>query len=302
MSDPVQDATQAESSTVHISHPFRIPIFQWQIDEADDLNAQLRDAILQQYESTDGIQVSNRDGGWHSKKNLQDWSAPGVEQFMRHIGSGVRDIVRQTVDEPERAHLDNWLIEAWANVNVKGARNESHAHGGRKRPTLWSGIYYLDSGMADGGGDIQGGTVFEDRIGVPRAMDDTDYAVPQEEVIEPESGLMVMFPSTLHHRVEPYLGDTRRITIAWNLYHPRFRVPCYDETSSSQTVRGSRALWHAVELAKVAKGIARRPSVVVSKLLGGSGRGESEQPSRSNHKGSLGLKDRSVSPLHVPQS
>lgn len=298
----MRDTTSSEAASVRIKQPFRIPIIQWHVEGADDLNAQLADTILARYEMTDGIQVSNRDGGWHSKKTLQDWSAPGIDQLMQHIGDGVRDIVQHTVDEPQPTHFDRWLIEAWANVNVKGARNESHAHGGRVRPTLWSGIYYVDPGRTTDDGSAGGRTVFEDRIGVPRLMDASGTATPQEMTIEPQAGMMVMFPSTLHHRVEPYLGDTRRITIAWNLYHPLFRVPQYEEPSDKpRTVRGSRALWHAVQLLKTGKGVVRSPFTALRKLVGSSPSPNQRPPAgdRAEVPPMDGLKGRTVSRLQV---
>lgn len=175
------------------------------------------------------------------------------------------------------------IIEAWGNVNVKGARNASHDHYSESRGTLWSGIYYVDPGRVSGENSIEGRTVFEDQVGVPREKIDNDDPFSHELSVEPEPGVMVMFPATLHHRVEPYLGDELRVTIAWNLYHPGFEIPQYgDSEGPYQTIWGSRTAWHAGQVLKAVKGVVkgtvRRPVALLNGILNrqqeGAGSGE----------------------------
>ena len=72
-------------------------------------------------------------------------------------------------------------------MNERGDYNRRHSHPG---PWTRSGVYVVE-------GD-SGALVFE----------------PDELVIAPQPGLLVLFPSTLWHRVEPC--TSRRITIAVN--------------------------------------------------------------------------------------
>jgi len=81
------------------------------------------------------------------------------------------------------------LHSAWANINGPGDFNRAHTHGVRFER---SGVYIVE-------GDA-GALVFE----------------PDEIAIEPEPGKLILFPSGMRHRVEPYQGDTQRITIAFN--------------------------------------------------------------------------------------
>ena len=80
------------------------------------------------------------------------------------------------------------LYYAWANVNEAGQYNRSHHHGSPAFSR--SGVYVVE-------GDT-GALVFE----------------PDEIVIMPRPGALVLFPATQWHRVEPC--DSRRITIAFN--------------------------------------------------------------------------------------
>lgn len=111
-------------------------------------------------------------------------------------------------------------------MNEKGSYNESHVHYSWSNLPLWSGIYYVDPGQLSDGGRVGGETVFkvEDPIGIARPSENNGDALVHEVEIPPEPG-MVLFPSTLRHHVEPYRGDSQRITTAWNLFYSRFHIP-----------------------------------------------------------------------------
>ncbi len=83
------------------------------------------------------------------------------------------------------------VFYAWANINEPGDFNRSHDHACES----WraSGVLFV----AGRSGDL----VFEEPWGDVR--------------VHPEPGLLVVFPATTRHRVEP--GVERRITVAFNL-------------------------------------------------------------------------------------
>lgn len=206
---------------------FSVPIFAGLVGDGE-LNDQLRQAVLAERKKSGGVNVSNR-GGWHSNRDLQDWEHPGVGRLLGHIDAALREVVRHTVDDPDPELLEGWLIRAWANVNTRGASNDSHSHFWGMRRTMWSGVYYVDPGSSTDGAAVEGQTVFEDRIGVPRVLGEDGRPFGRELVVAPQAGRLLLFPGTLRHRVEPYRGDGERITIAWNLYHPLFAVPLYPD-------------------------------------------------------------------------
>ncbi len=243
-------------SGVEVLFPFRIPVFRYRTGDPE-LNEQLRATILERYERSEGLQNSNRGGGWQSHHNLQEWSGPGIDRLVQTIGDFARQMVSCTVEEPQPSHYENWLVEAWGNVNVQGARNASHDHFTESRGTLWSGVYYVDPGQTSGREGAGGRTIFEDRVGVPRRRSDGG-SFAQEFTVDPKPGLMIAFPATLRHRVEPYLGGDLRITIAWNLYNPEFRIPKYDD-DKTQEVWESKTIWHVSEILKAAKIVISHP-------------------------------------------
>lgn len=260
-------AVSNSETQIRVTHPFQIPIFVW--EEPDQaLNEQLSEAILDRYGRLEGKSHSNR-GGWQSPYTLHRWSEPGVRRLLEKIDEMIRYAVEATVDRPTPSHFDDWLIEAWGNVNVRGARNVSHTHGTPSRPALWSGIYYVQPGQSSDDDDVGGQTVFEDRVGMPREVVRTEDPFSKEITVEPKPGLMVLFPSTLRHRVEPYHGDELRITIAFNLYHSGFAIPGYSEYAEEEqekSIYGSRTLWHAGQILNGVKSVLSNPSRLLQRV------------------------------------
>jgi hypothetical protein len=113
-------------------------------------------------------------------------------------------------------------IEAWANVNRRGDYNAAHIH---EPKYIWSGVYYVDPGDAE---PASGCIKFEDRSGVAKEIVHNPDPFEREVAVKPEAGLMLMFPVTLFHYVEPYLGQSPRISIAFNLANAGFTIPVYD--------------------------------------------------------------------------
>lgn len=274
--DRISCVDLTEYSNIDVLYPFRVPIFRYKVEDAE-LNKQLRAAILDRYEGKPGVgdaeelQNSNRGGGWQSRHELHEWSSSGISRLLRRIEAFAHAVVRSTVEDPMPAHFEDWLVEAWANVNARGARNASHDHYSEPRGTLWSGIYYVDPGDTSGKQSVGGKTVFEDQVGVPREVYRDEDPFAHEFSVEPEPGTMVLFPATLRHRVEPYRGDGLRVTIAWNLYHPGFEIPHYGGTETTyQTLWGSRTLWHVGQILNTVKGVAAgvvyRPAALMRAL------------------------------------
>jgi uncharacterized protein (TIGR02466 family) len=263
---------------INEKYSFNAPIFWERMNDVGSKNS-LREEILRRSEETEGVQGSNREGGWQSRHNLHQWDAPGIDALLQGIQDLVREAVKATVENPDESHFDDWRLHAWANVNEKGAYNESHDHYTWSNLPLWSGIYYVDPGQSSDGGPVGGETVFEleDPIGIARPKQCNGDALVHEVTIEPQSGLMVLFPSTLRHRVEPYRGDSRRITIAWNLFHSLFHIPDSGGEDSSSAQR-SQTLWHAKQILSSVSGVVRNPSILLRKLgvLGNRAHGDDE--------------------------
>lgn len=182
-----------------------------------DDNATLARAILAREAAGVGVTHSNM-LGWQSADDFAAW---GGAAGAKVIGCARALADRLTGDRAGNRVQVEWFVNAWANVNRRGHANQAHAHPG----ALWSGCYYVAvPEEAEAGGGLE--------IMDPRGMAPAMYApelapalagcrtMGGSEVIPPETGLMLLFPAWLVHGVRPYLGDSPRISIAFNFALP----------------------------------------------------------------------------------
>jgi uncharacterized protein (TIGR02466 family) len=223
---------------------FPTPLLTYRWPESEALNHELEGVILGKMEEARGRSLwsGSNIGGWHSPKDLHIWPQPCIARLSERIHALVREMVARCVPDPLPEHFENWAFHAWANVSSRGAKNASHVHSHEKM-TIWSGIYYVDSGTDPADNDAGGLTRFEDRSGVPREIIRNHDPFARDFSVQPQPGLMVLFPSTLWHRVEPFLGSGRRITIAFNLTHRDFIIPDYSTAETSPAVGFRSWMW-----------------------------------------------------------
>ena len=196
---------------------FATPLLTTQLDNFAALNEQLKKVIYAQQAGNDGVQKSNT-GGWHSNDDMLRW-APDEAKAL--LGAAMALCAKYTADIHPAGKRDfEFNANMWANINRKGHANAEHTHPG----CLWSGAYYVDDGLEDSlnaGGEI----VFEDPRYPMTAMYQPSLVVrepsgdPQysQHAVTPISGMMVMFPSWLRHKVRVYHGNRYRISVAFNL-------------------------------------------------------------------------------------
>ena len=172
--------------------------------------------ILERESRNQGVQHSNL-GGWQSSWDFEDWGGAAAKQLL----DAARELAtRLTSDRSGNTVRISWKTNAWANVNRRGHGNEFHTHPG----AYWSGTYYVDDGGIGVDHALGGAFEIQDPRGVAPAMYAPllGFAVPggqsagASELIFPQSGQFVLFPSWLQHGVRPYLGDRTRISVAFN--------------------------------------------------------------------------------------
>jgi len=151
--------------------------------------------------------------GWHSGELLVEPKGP-VAQLEKMIMSAVNDyclaVPMDLVHPWLLGRPKNFGLSAWGVVMDRQGYQLAHIH-----PSAWlSGVYYPkipkvihvdDPGHA---GWIEFG----------RAPDDFHVTVePVVKLIQPEEGLMLLFPSYYYHRTKPFESDETRISIAFDI-------------------------------------------------------------------------------------
>lgn len=191
-------------------------------EDSETLNSELANLVLVKEVADPGISTTNV-GGWHSKKNFQSWNGECVLTLLRRIRVFGAFMVNEACGTSFLTLPADWEIQAWANINRAGDRNKFHTH--VRNSNLWSGIYYVQSGTSQMDNEEVARTVFVDQF-QPTAKSDEDRR--SRFCVDPVPGLMLLFPSSLGHRVEEHVGDSERITVAFNLKHVNFSTLYYD--------------------------------------------------------------------------
>ena len=162
---------------------------------------------------------SNNVGGWKSADTFLSWPYPGVAELARAVqvrasahdvadafGELQRRLVRQN------AKFDDWRdnrsLVGWAMVNGKGNHHKWHRHG---RDYL-VGVYYAAPG------NPPGPTEFAPTIRAAPGDTSREATIGNERWIAPAvAGRLIFFPGATWHRVPAYLGETPRVTIAFEI-------------------------------------------------------------------------------------
>ncbi|MFT5540752.1 MAG: hypothetical protein ACI82H_002289 [Alphaproteobacteria bacterium] len=224
----MSETKTAPANGIEVRSLFATPLVSARVPMTDDDNARLSKTILAQEKKGGGVQHSNL-SGWQSADDFTRW---GGTEGAKVLGFA-RDLANQLTGDRAGNHVAvDWFINAWANVNRRGHANQAHAHPG----AVWSGCYYVDDGSmgADKGGETSVGGAFE--VMDPRGLTPAMYApelapaltgcqsMGGSEIIEPKTGLMLLFPAWLTHGVRPYAGEGTRISLAFNFALPMARA------------------------------------------------------------------------------
>lgn len=135
----------------------------------------------------------------------------------------LKDCVNKTaVDYLRRQGLDypvDWTMHGWANVNRFGDYHDLHNH----PHSYLSGTYYVEvpSKPAEAGSrnDLSPGAIsfFDPRPQANMTAIRGDAQISPQYSVQPRPGMILMWPSFLHHLVHPNLVRQRRISISFNL-------------------------------------------------------------------------------------
>lgn len=192
-----------------IEYVFATPIFSYVLRNADALNSQLRDVILERERSTPSVAKSNQ-GGWQSLPDFFLWNAPPVAP-LRRVVMGAVNIATARLHLPSTFKIE-FQIYGWAAVNRKGHYNTTHVH----PMSTWSGTYYVDVG--DEASDASGALLEFSHPITSAAMNFFPGILPSARLVRPETGMIIVFPSYLQHSVRMYAGERPRICVPFNAH------------------------------------------------------------------------------------
>lgn len=197
-----------------IGFAFPTPILRKQFPDTAETNAALHALALEREKSSPGVGRSNV-GGWHSAEDVFDWPGPAIAAFSGYVADGISEITQFSMEGKLKGPVDIDMDGgAWINLCRDGGYNKIHNH----PDCHWSGVYYVTLGTLapdapPGAGKIE---FLDPRMGATDLGLNGADAFPKL-VVDPQPGLMVIFPSWLYHYVNPFHGTGERISIAFNV-------------------------------------------------------------------------------------
>ena len=138
---------------------------------------------------------------WESTFHFLEDNNPAIVALKLWMVDTVENFIRQANKQYKFA-----ITECWAHVTKENGWHAPHTHPG----STWSGIFYVDEGDTNCGGT----TCFISPFNV-ESKPGLDFYQNECRVI-PKPGMLIVFPSSLIHYVQPYIGTKPRITIAFN--------------------------------------------------------------------------------------
>jgi uncharacterized protein (TIGR02466 family) len=197
-------------ATDSISLVYPTPVLVQTVPDAIDANERLRNLILRKEREGESAGRSNIHG-WHSSTDFFEWPDPEIAIMRRLVGQAIATVLKFVTGKDE---VDGEVqATGWANVLRSGSYNKPHNHPN----SMWSGVYYVDAGTQTENSLDSGRIEFID----PRAAVNMT-SVPGDPfagkfTVQPETGMLIVFPSWLIHYVNPYEGEGARISIAFNV-------------------------------------------------------------------------------------
>jgi uncharacterized protein (TIGR02466 family) len=200
------------SMEFEITPAFPTLIGRCRVPDPEGMNEDLRGLILALEAEYPSLGRSNV-GGCHSRPDLLSRSEPAIAALTGWISWAVSQMVTASADDGAGPSAPVVSLAAWATICRSGAYHAPHSH----PESAWSGVYYVDAGSRSTERPLSGVLEFLDpRAGAEAVSAPGDpYGAPVR--VEPESGLLVVFPSWLYHWVHPYVGSTLRIAVSFNI-------------------------------------------------------------------------------------
>jgi uncharacterized protein (TIGR02466 family) len=179
---------------------FPTMIFQFDIENCEQLNKTLLDLTYAERESGAAVNKSNTAelGSWHSATGLH--KNPAYEPLLSEV-----DVALARISAELNYATDHLLkvTSMWSIINPPGNGNRAHIHPN----SLWSGVYYVQA--SDSGGKIEfidprtvlimNQPKYEDKKKRPREC-------WTKVTFKPVAGRMLIFPAWLYHGVDPNLS------------------------------------------------------------------------------------------------
>ena len=210
-------------SKINLEYIFPTALYTTQLEGMEKIHKDLVDYIYSLLKNKKNIHRISTSGGATIRL---DTNNKYVNMLCQELFPIVQEISKSLKWDLEKNELN--CVDIWTVINKKNSFNTSHIH----KNSILSCVYYLKIPRDKKGGNL----IIKDPRNVceffprPTVLKDCSYNLkstigsvnhnPNELVIEPEVGKMLIFPSWLEHKVTQNLSeekDSDRIALAFNI-------------------------------------------------------------------------------------
>ena len=190
---------------------FATPIWITRLVNVSTLNKKLLKFFYEQKKlDPEGIKRSSI-FGWHSK-DYQEKEIKKNEPYRKFFNK-IRPCIQQISDDMgwNKKNFGYEVTSTWGIINPPFASNASHIHSNN----LISAAYYVK--WPKNGGRFVAQDPRNDALYYRGRYSKITPLNEQQVAIQPETGLIAMFPSFLRHWVEPNMSNEDRVIISFNI-------------------------------------------------------------------------------------
>ncbi len=194
---------------------FATPFMTRRYEGVEDLNKGLQAFLtdLQKKEPNHGSGKSTV-GGYHTDMKLFDHKNRYVQTLSEMIQDAAKDYIEEYIKQncSSPPIIKGVRLWGWAVVLRAGDMNVAHIHPDAKI----SGVYYVKVPMTKRSKEEDGAIMFSDPR--PRAEMNPISNQIGDVIVQPEEGMMILFPAYHIHAVLPFKEPGERMCIAFNAW------------------------------------------------------------------------------------
>ncbi|MGQ7848448.1 2OG-Fe(II) oxygenase family protein [Granulosicoccus sp. 3-233] len=182
---------------------------QRQLPSADIANQALRQFLMMQDDSQAQLTTDYR------QQNLFEQTHPALQWLHQCINKTIADYLSRSGVSVSI----QWQLQGWANINRQGDYHGLHNH----PHSYLSGTYYVDMPeqplSARQRDDLNPGDIsfFDPRPQANMSAIAGDPQIDPEHRVTPAAGLLLLWPSFVHHAVHPNFAEQPRVSISFNV-------------------------------------------------------------------------------------
>ena len=182
---------------------------QRQMPSADIANQALVQFLMAQDEQQAQMTTDYR------QQNLFEQTHPAIQWLHQCINKTIADYLKKSGVSVSL----QWQLQGWANINRKGDYHSLHNH----PHSYLSGTYYVnmpEQPVSDRQrDDISPGDIsfFDPRPQANMSAIAGDPQIDPEHRVTPAPGMLLLWPSFVHHAVHPNFSEQPRVSVSFNV-------------------------------------------------------------------------------------